>query len=962
MTLLERVSAALSADYDVRDEIGRGGMGAVYLAVDRALDRPVAIKVLLPEQAVARAVERFLREARALAAVEHPNVLRVHRAGEAGGLFYYVMEHIPGETLAECLRRGPLSPSELDGLAADLLDALETIHDAGIVHRDVKPSNIFFVDGRALLGDFGVALPSGSGTDRLTVAGEVVGTPRYMAPEQRSGDATEETDLYAAAMVLYEATTATAWQDAAGAAAPWAGVPGRLRAPLQRALDPDPGRRWHRAADLREALVGGASRRRLRPKVAMAIAVVLVVAAVPLVVLTQGEESGSAPAVGDLAVLPFEVIGSETDSVGRDLAVLTTYALDGLPDLKVIPAGRTSVLEPAGAGSVPPEVWQTLGAVYVAHGLIRRRGDRLELSLVVESAGGERLPERIVAGVATDPAGMANSIALALLQDVQPLLVSAYRSLEERSTDSIVALREFVHGEHAFHRNQWTAAEEHYWRALEIDPDFALAEWRLWNVWRWRLTGREVVDLERLYREHGEDLGAADRVLLEAMATEPGPRRIEALERATGQHGYSDIAWWLLGDEVLHRGPLTPHTPVSGTPLFRAGRLFQEAAARNPRFAPAYEHGAWAWIRVGRKEEARRALDSLAATAGERAPGETLTYPTMLEHAYRERFEPERAAAARDTLFEATDPSRWESLAFFVRMGLAMDVPEAQIDLGRRLVDAPGAPASLRTTGHVARALALVVTGRPGAALQHFDSAATLAATTGEVGRSTLEAAEWRVVLPAAAGVPMPPEETARGRTRLREEVGRASALAPRAAWALALDAWAAGDGAAAEQWQRAIATGEEDPERSRLLRLARAFAAVNRGDPEDALRLSEPLLDDQFLPRQRDPFARTVLHLARARAYEALGDRSGARRERMWADNSDIAHVLIGADVQAVEVDWAVSPYSDHRRAQLALEEGDRAEGCHLLERVLWLWQDVERALEADRAEVARLHSERCP
>ena len=151
LSVLERLRAALGPGLVVEREIARGGMGMVFLARDTLLDRPVAIKVLQPELATATAAERFLREARHAAGLRHPSVVRVHHAGEANGLLYFTMDHIAGETLAARLERGHLEPREVVRLGLDLLAALGAAHRQGLIHRDVKPSNIFLTPERALL-------------------------------------------------------------------------------------------------------------------------------------------------------------------------------------------------------------------------------------------------------------------------------------------------------------------------------------------------------------------------------------------------------------------------------------------------------------------------------------------------------------------------------------------------------------------------------------------------------------------------------------------------------------------------------------------------------------------------------------------------------------------------------------------------------------------------------------------
>jgi serine/threonine protein kinase len=963
MTLLERLRSSLQADYDVRESLGRGGMGAVFLATDRALDKPMAIKVLLPEIATARAVERFLREARALAAVKHPRVVQVHRAGEADGLYYYVMELAEGETLADRLARGPLTRSELDALAEDLLSGLEAIHAEGIVHRDVKPSNIFLVDGRAMLGDFGVALV---GDERITATEVSVGTPRYQAPEQRYGQATKRTDLYAAGLVLYEACTGRHWRDMAGLSTAWDGVPGRWRRPLHRALETEPSERWPDADVFRRAL-----RQKTSLRTRVVAAAIATAAAAVLLLMTLIDGSVEPGFTATLAVVPFRVVG-EPDSgpsnpgepcnpnahTGCLLAHLVTTTLSGLssagsngarPRLTVIPFDRVSRIPPTDATPLDREVRASLGARYVAQGPIYQEGDSLRLILFLEDSLGQQ-DRWTITGPAADRYVMANKVAQQLIGEILPQLSSGFRGLEQVSTENVDALVEYVDGEYRYWSNAWELAEQHYRDALAIDSTFALAWWRLWNVYRWRITGREVVDLDSLLARHGDRLPTVERDLLDAEASDPGNERIDALEELQLIYDHVSFLHWLLADELHHRGPLI------GRPLDDAIEQYNLASIRNPYFGPVYEHSLLALIRLGRKEDALRQLDELAAVSAPPTSDTELYLLPLLQQAVLERFEPERAADSRASLF---GPGNMNAVIFASRMALWVDLPEVQLDLGRQLV-AAGAG---RADGHRSQGLALMVLGRPQEALGHFDAAAA-AETPSARRQADLEAAEWRVVFPALGLFDLPPSEFEQARERLAREASSGSDLADRAAWALALDACGTGNGEAAGRWSDSISgTG---PESARLRVLARACAAHESGRPQQVLDQTEPLLGTQFLvgpdkPADRDPFTRTVLHVLRAEAYEEQDRFEAALHERYWADNSDITRDLEGP-IQAVEVDWAASPYSDRRRAQIALEElADTAAACHLLGRLEWLWTDVEESLQSAREADRALAAEAC-
>jgi serine/threonine-protein kinase len=253
---------AVIGRYSLERELGRGGMGVVYLAREVRLDRPVAIKLLPPSKASdPKLRERFLREARTAAKLSHPNVIPIHAVEEIAEFVFFAMAYIEGETLTERVRRrGPLAPSDASRVLRDVAWALAYAHGQGVIHRDVKPDNILLEStGRVLVADFGIAsVVSGAGA--LTGGtGEVVGTPEFMSPEQALGEAVDaRSDLYSLGIVGYfafsgslpfeaeKATDVLAKQitetaPPLGSVAP--GVPRRLAQAIDRCLAKDPAER-----------------------------------------------------------------------------------------------------------------------------------------------------------------------------------------------------------------------------------------------------------------------------------------------------------------------------------------------------------------------------------------------------------------------------------------------------------------------------------------------------------------------------------------------------------------------------------------------------------------------------------------------------------------------------------------------------------------------------------------------
>jgi eukaryotic-like serine/threonine-protein kinase len=193
---IDSLRTALAGRYDLERELGAGGMATVYLAHDLRHDRRVAIKVLRPELAAVIGAERFLREIKTIANLQHPHILGLIDSGEVNGTAYFVMPFVDGESLRDRLHREQQLPiADAVRIATEIAGALDYAHRHGIIHRDIKPENVLLHDGRAIVADFGIALAASKvGGARMTETGMSLGTPTYMSPERRWASARSPRD------------------------------------------------------------------------------------------------------------------------------------------------------------------------------------------------------------------------------------------------------------------------------------------------------------------------------------------------------------------------------------------------------------------------------------------------------------------------------------------------------------------------------------------------------------------------------------------------------------------------------------------------------------------------------------------------------------------------------------------------------------------------------------------------
>ena len=420
---LKHVQSIVGPHYHIERELGRGGMATVYLARDLRHDRQVALKVLRPDLAATLGPERFQREIRMAARLQHPNILTVLDSGGSEGMLWFTMPFVEGASLRSHLdRERQLPVSEAVRLACEVADALECAHSHGIVHRDIKPGNILLsgspMPGRgpsgqehALVTDFGIARAGGGeAADRLTETGMVVGTPAYMSPEQASGERQLDgrTDIYALGCVLYEMlageppfTGPTAQAIVAkrltGAVPPITRVrdtvPSGIERAISRALARVPADRFASAGEFAEALRSGLSTQPAAPPArrsgfrwptAGAAALLLVSGAY---YLTRGHGSAEPAGPIPLAVLPFRTFGSAADSgvlaIGIPDAIITRLA--GVKQMRLRPT--SAVLQYAGKDTDPREVGRALGVGYLLTGTVQAAGDRLRVSVQLLRSG-----------------------------------------------------------------------------------------------------------------------------------------------------------------------------------------------------------------------------------------------------------------------------------------------------------------------------------------------------------------------------------------------------------------------------------------------------------------------------------------------------------------------------------------------------------------------------------------------
>jgi serine/threonine-protein kinase len=637
-----RLQSALGERYAIVRELGRGGMAAVYLAEDRKLDRLVAIKVLRSDLASAVGPERFLREIKIAARLQHTGILDLYDSGICDGFLYYVMPYIAGESLRDRLdREGPLPVDEALGIVCEVADALSYAHDCGVIHRDIKPENILISGGHAVVADFGIARAvSESGDERLTKTHQAVGTPAYMSPEQHSGekDVDGRSDIYTLACVLFEMLTGEplfAADSARGLAAAHMferprslddvrpAVPKPVAEAVTHALAKVPDARFSTASEFRTALAIPLDESvrpppdpwsRLHWSVKLAISAVAVAVGV-LFVVWLWPRAAELDANKVVVFPPIDRRGeSPSLEAGLDVAYAIEAALEHTDPLRWDHGwdrmGESVRRDPLLlTADLARRISVSRGAAYYIDGVIMSEGDSLCVQLHAHDVRGDS----VVAVQRATAAGsdvVVSALGLQAVANLLPPLVEPGRQIDLTALTARLpaAIALWIQGERAYRQFHFPEALDLYRRALDEDSLLVFSAIKGAQAAGWQHEFAEATALIEAALTNDTLLPSRYRYLAlgyDAYLTGRADSAVAHLQAALAEDSTWSEAASALGETYYHLLP-------SGEGLDSlAEAMFERALAHDSAFLPPLLHLSEIAVRKGELNRAQRFADRL---------------------------------------------------------------------------------------------------------------------------------------------------------------------------------------------------------------------------------------------------------------------------------------------------------------------------------------------------------------
>lgn len=947
--------------YRLVEKIGEGGMGIVYKAHDSRLNRHVALKILKPDlMADVKRSARFLREARVVAAVSHPNIATIHEIAEADGITFIVMELVEGRSLRVLVSEGVLTVTDAVQIALQMAEALCRAHQARIVHRDLKPENVVISsENHAKILDFGLAKwltdeaeppPAGAedGVDLeptisrpISMGGRVLGTVSYMSPEQIRGDPLDvRSDIFSFGVTLYEMLTgrlpfverniqATLGLILVAEPEPPSrinpGLPAELERLVLRCLEKEPIRRYQDGGDLAAALKS-----------------------LPPGSTTTGAREGLAQAT--IAVFPFSVRGNlEFSYLADGMVDLLSTKLDGVGEIRTVDPQAILCCVHDDASSSDPDgaaaIARRFGASLFVMGNVLAVGTRLHLDAFLYESSGEH---RVLARAASGGEGaqifeMVDHLTAELLARRIGGPGARLSRIAALATDSFPALRAYLEGESEMRAMRRATAVEAYRRAVAADPSFALAWYRLAVAALWCGQSDLALQAARHAVAQSGRLSERDRLLLSAFDSALLGKNDEADRRfrtIVGNFPDDVEAWYQLGELGFHCGPL------HGRPMTDSLDAWDRLLLLEPKHLGGLVHRGVIEASSGEMEKLGRTVSRILDLSPESEAA--VWMKTCLAFAGND---PGSRRAALSDLRNASDYIATFAAQFVAFLG----EPDATAECAR-LVSEPIRSAEVRALGHRMSAHLEVSAGRWSEAKQEIERAG---------GLEGVAAAEHGALLSASLILDLPAAEIETARTRLENLKLVQASVAHPATWLAPheglhdylrlylLGMLEARAGRIREAITRASelesAPAPEGPGACSLIHdlalSVRAHAAWSAGEPDKALALlEETKMEARFDQTLWSPF------------YSQAFERWSRAELLLHSDRLDEALAWYGSFDQNCVYNLMYETASYYRRAQIRERLGDNAMAAAHYARFAELWHGCDPAMRPRVDEARRL------